>query len=328
MKVWYDAVTGKQVRYGVAVAKRLRALGHEVILTTREHPDTLALAALLKEEFIKVGKYDPGSPLSRLRESAKRQLLFCKMFKESTPSVAVSHRSVELCRVAFGLGIPNISTHDTTHAEAINRLTMSLIDFLVISKALPKRFVGGYGIKKIYRFDGVDEVAWMKDFRSKVKYDYEKPLIVVRELEKRAAYAGQKEDSIKILARKLARWGNVLFLPRYGKRPEKGLIIPKEFVDSASLTSQADLVVSPGGTIAREASLQGIPTLVVSTFGKLYVNDFLSKRGFPIFTVTSDKVLDYARRFLGKKWDVRHLLKDLENPIDLIEKIINEEIRQ
>jgi hypothetical protein len=325
MKVWYDAVTGKQVRYGVAVAKRLRALGHEVILTTRRHPDTLALAALLKEEFVKIGKYDPGSPLSRLRESARRQLLFCKMFKASAPNVAVSHRSVELCRVAFGLGIPNISTHDTTHAEAINRLTMSLIDFLVISKALPKRFVEGYGIKKIYRFDGVDEVAWMKDFRSKIKYDYEKPLIVVRELEKRAAYAQQRKDSMKILARKLARLGNVLFLPRYGKRPEKGLIIPKEFVDSVSITSQADLVISAGGTIAREASLQGVPTLVVSTFGKLYVNDYLSKKGFPIFTVNSDKVLDYSRRLLGKKWDVGDLLRDLENPVDLIEKIVNEE---
>jgi predicted glycosyltransferase len=328
MKIWYDACTGKQIRYGVAIAKRLRALGHEVILTTRKHPDTLALAALLKEEFVKVGKYDPASPLSRLRESAKRQLLFCKMFRENTPNVAISHRSVESCRVAFGLGIPNISTHDTVHAEAINRLTMPLIDFLVVSTALPKRSVEGYGIKKIFRFDGVDEVAWIKDFKPKIKYDYKKPLIVVRELEKRAVYAQEKKDAMKILARKLTRLGNVLFLPRYRKRPEKSLIIPKEFVDSASIASQADLVISAGGTIAREASLQGVPTLVVPVFRKLYVNDYLSKRGFPIFTVNSDKLLDYAKRLLGKKWDVRDLLDNLENPVHVIEKIIDEEIRQ
>lgn len=328
MKVWYDACTGKQVRYGVAIARRLGEKGHETILTTRKHPDTLALAKFLKEEFIVVGKYAPGSLLSKLRESVRRQLLFCKMFEKDVPDVAISHRSVELCRVAFGLGIPNISTHDTVHAEAINRLTMPLIDFLVISKALPKSSVEGYGIKKIYRFDGVDEVAWIKNFKPKIKCNYKKPLIVIREIEEKAAYAQGKENLTKSLAKKLSSIGNVLFLPRYRKYKLKGLIIPKEFIDSASLVSQADLVISAGGTIAREAALQGIPTIVVPIFGKLHVNDYLASKGFPLFTVTPDKVLNYARKLLGKTWDVKNLIERLENPVDIIERIITEEIRQ
>ncbi|MGQ9539446.1 MAG: DUF354 domain-containing protein, partial [Candidatus Bathycorpusculaceae bacterium] len=323
---WYDACTGKQVRYGVAIARRLREKGHETILTTRKHPDTLELAKLLKEQFVVVGRYDPRSPLSRLRESLVRQLLFCKMFEGEIPNAAISHRSVELCRVAFGLGIPNISTHDTVHAEAINRLTMPLIDFLVVSKALPRSSVEGCGIRKIYRFDGVDEVAWIKNFKPKIRYSYKKPLIVVREIEEKAAYAKGKQNLTKNLAKKLSSLGNVLFLPRYRKHTVKGLIIPREFVDSASLVSQADLVISAGGTIAREAALQGIPTIVVPTFGKLHVNDYLARKGFPIFTVPADKVLDYAKSLLGKIWDVRHLLEKLENPVDIIERIISEEI--
>jgi hypothetical protein len=328
MRVWYDACTGKQVRYGVAIAKRLRTLGHEVILTTRKHPDTVALVHLLKEPFVTVGKYDPTSQLSRLRESLKRQLLFCRMFEENVPDVAISHRSVELCRVAFGLGIPSISTHDTVHADAVNRLTMPLIDYLVVSKSLPKDSVEGYGIKRTFWFDGVDEVAWIRNFRPEAKYDYGKPLIVVRELETKAAYAQDKEDLAKVLLKGLAMMGNVVLLQRYQKRPEKGAIIPKKFVDSATLVSQADLVVSAGGTIARESALQGIPTIVVQAFEKLYANDYLSERGFPIFTVSRDKVLDYAKKYMGKKWDVKHLLNCLEDPVDRIEKIIKEEIRQ
>lgn len=326
MKIWYDACTGKQVRYGVAVAKRLRTLGHEVVLTTRKHPDTLALASLLKEKFVKAGKYDPSSPLLRLKESLKRGLLFCRMFEENVPDVAISHRSVELCRVAFGLGIPNISTHDTVYAEAVNRLTMPLIDFLVVSKALPKRSVEGYGIKKIFWFDGVDEVAWMRGFKPKVKYDYERPLIVVREFEAKAVYAQGKENLTKILAKKLTSLGNVLFLPRYRKQPEKGLIVPKNFVDSANLVSQADLILSAGGTIAREAALQGIPTIVVKLLDKLYVNEYLSRKGFPIFTVSPNKVFRCSKKLLGKRWNVENLLKNLENPVDIIEKVIKEEI--
>jgi predicted glycosyltransferase len=328
MKIWYDACTGKHVRYGVAIARKLRTLGHEVILTTRKHPDTLALADLLGETFVKVGKYDPASQSSRLKESLKRQLLLCRMFKENVPDIAISHRSVELCRIAFGLGIPNISTHDTIHAEAINRLTMPLIDFLVVSEALPKRSVEGYGITRIFRFNGVDEVAWMKDFKPKVKYDYEKPLIVVRELETKAVYAETKTNLTRSVAKKLASLGNVLFLPRYRRKLKKGLHVPKEFVDSASLVSQADLVVSAGGTIAREAALQGVPTIVIPLFGQLHVNDYLSKKGFPIFTVSPDKVLDYCRKLIGSTWDVRSILESLDNPVDVIERIIKEEIKK
>jgi predicted glycosyltransferase len=324
MKIWYDACTGKQIRYAVAIAERLRALGHELILTTRSHPDTLALAKLLKTEFVNVGKYDPSSLYSMLKESSRRQLLLCKMFEKTVPDVAISHRSVELCRVAFGLGIPNIATHDTEIADAINRLTMQLIDFLVVSKALPKHFIEGYGIKKIFRFDGVDEVAWIKNFKPAIKYDYKRPLIIVRELEAKAAYAKGKENISKAIAKKLNSLGNVLFLPRYQKKPEKGLIVPDEFIDAPSLVSQADLVIVAGGTMTREASLLGVPTIALSLLGRYSVNDYLSKKGFPLFTVTPDKVFSYSKRLLGKKFNVKHLVDSLENPVDIIEKVIKE----
>jgi hypothetical protein len=328
MKVWYDACTGKHVRYGVAIARHLRMLGHEVILTTRSHPDTLPLAKLLKEEFINVGKYDPTSLLSRLRESSKRQLLFCQMFKENKPDIAISHQSIELCRVAFGLGIPNIATHDTPHADAANKLTMPLIDFLVVSKALPTRHIKGYKIKKICRFDGVDEVAWIKNFKPEIKYDYKRPLIVIREFQTKASYVEGKTDLTKSLTKKLTSLGNVLFLSRYQRRPEKGLIIPKEFIDSASLVAQADLVISIGGTIAREAALQGTPTIIIPLINRFHVNDYLAKKGFPIFTVNLDKVPSYGKRVLGKRWNVKNLLENLENPVDVIESIIKEEVKQ
>jgi hypothetical protein len=324
MKVWYDACTGKQVRYGVAIAKRLRKKGNEVVLTTRKHPDTVALAKLLGEKFHTVGRYDPTSRMTRLHQSLRRQLLFYKMFKEEPPDVAVSHRSVELCRVAFGLGVPIISTHDAPHAEAINRLTMPLIDVLVVSKAILESHLRTYGTKRVVRFDGVDEVAWIKGFKPQARFDYGKPLVVVRQFETRAAYGEGKIDVYEEIAHKLTSLGRVVFLPRYDRKPRKGLIVPKDFVDSASLVAQADLVVSAGGTISREAALQGTPSIVIPTIGRSYVNDYLSEKGFPLFTVKIRKVFDYARKYLGKKRDVKPLLAKLENPVDVIEKIVEE----
>ncbi|UCH31494.1 MAG: DUF354 domain-containing protein [Candidatus Bathyarchaeota archaeon] len=322
MKVWYDACTGKHIRYGTVIARKLRSLGHEVILTTRRHPDTLALSRLLREKFEVVGKYAPTSSASRLKESLKRQLAFWEIFENEPPDYAISHGSIELCRVAFGLGVPTISTADAPHAIAANRLTIPLVDWVLTSKAIPKEEYQKFGAKKIVQFDGVDEVAWIKNFKPRV-LEYESPLIVVRQMEIHASYARSKRDITQDLASKLSSLGNVLFISRYDREARCGLTVPQKFVDSASLAAMADLVVTVGGTISREAALQGIPSVVIAVFGSSFVNAYLSKLGFPLFTVKPSQVFKFAKKLLGRKLDVKEKLEKLENPIDYIKKIIS-----
>ncbi|MEM1514806.1 MAG: DUF354 domain-containing protein [Candidatus Bathyarchaeia archaeon] len=324
MKIWYDACTGKQVRYGTVITRRLKEKGHEVIFTLREHPDTIPLAKYLNVEFKVVGKYNPRTLFTRLYESSKRQMAFCKMFKENQPDIAISHCSVEQCRVAFGLKVPIISTHDTVHADEVNRLTIPLIDVLVVSKAIPNEHLKAYPIKRVVKFDGVDEVAWIRDFQPKQRFDYGHPLIVVRQMETKAVYAKGKEDVTLKIAKKLSRYGKVVFLPRYTKKPIRNLIVPEGFIDSASLVAEADIVVSVGGTISREAALQGVPSIVIPVLGQSEVNEYLRKRGFPIFTVKPSEVIRYVTFTIGKKFDVKRNLSELENPVNVIEKIVKE----
>ena len=140
MRIWYDACTGKHIRYGTAIGQRLRKAGHEFVFTTREHPDTIPLAKVLGEKPIVVGKYNPSTLFSRLEESAERVLQFSKLFKNNPPDIAIAHQSVELCRTAFGLGIPIILTADTPYAYAVNRLTIPFAHTVVVSEALPHTF--------------------------------------------------------------------------------------------------------------------------------------------------------------------------------------------
>lgn len=322
MRIWYDACTGKHVRYGTAIAKRFRNLGYEVLLTTREHPDTLELANVLNEKFVPVGKYKPASLHTRLQESIARTSEFCKMFEDKAPDLAISHQSVDLCRVAFGLNIPIILTADTPYAVAVNKLTIPLANVLVLSEAIPKRLFKNYGAQRIVQFRGVDEVAWIKDFKPFKIGEFKKPLIVVRQMETKASYGLGRTDVTEKLAEKLASLGNVLFLPRYDKMVKRDMSVRGEFIDSASLVGYADLVVGVGGTIAREAALQGVPSIFISEFGNTQVNRYLSRQGFPLFVVKASRVLAYAKKYLGKKRNVKAKLAKLENPIDVIEKII------
>jgi predicted glycosyltransferase len=325
MRVWYDACTGKHMRYGSALAKRLRSRGHEVVLTTREHPDTVGVANVVGEKPIVVGKYDPVSLYSRLEASASRMLSFSKFFRDRLPDMAVAHQSVELCRTAFGLGVPITLTADTPNAVAVNKLTVPLANTLVISEAIPKHFFRRYGASNIVRFDGVDEVAWIKGFKPMKGFDFKQPLIVVRQMETRASYALGRDDVTVRLAENLSKFGSVLFLSRYAKSEKKGLIVVEGFVDSASAVAHADLVVSIGGTISREAALQGVPSIAVSEISRTYVNRFLVRKGFPLFLVDSSKALECAKKYLGKRFDVADRLEQLTNPVDVLEKVITGE---
>jgi predicted glycosyltransferase len=73
--------------------------------------------------------------------------------------------------------------------------------------------------------------------------------------------------------------------------------------------------------MSREAALQGVPSIIVSEIGHTYVNKYLAKKGFPLFFAGTSNVLSCAKRYLGKRFDVRSKLADLENPLDIIEQL-------
>ena len=321
MKIWYDACTGKHVRYGSAIGHRLRKSGHEFIFTTREHPDTIPLAKILGEKPIVVGKYNPSTLFSRLEESAERVTLFSKLFKDNPPDIAIAHQSVELCRTAYGLKIPIILTADTPYATAVNKLTIPFAHTVVVCEALPRRFTAENCANNVVPFKGVDEVAWIKGFKPSKIPNLKKPLIVIRQVETKAAYASGKKDTAQLSTEKLAAYGNVHFIERYNN-DGKSFDVKDDFVDSASLVSNADLVISYGGTIAREAALQGVTSIAISDMAKTYVNRYLIKKGFPLFATTERGVLAFAQKYMGKRFEVQANLEELENPVDVIEKVV------
>jgi uncharacterized protein len=307
MRVWYDACTGKHIRYGAALGKALKNLGHEFIFTTRRHPDTLPLARILGEKPLVIGEYNPTT-------------LFANMFEKTTPEVAIAHQSVELCRTAFGLNIPIILTADTPHAESVNRLTIPFANTVVVSEAMPKSFTQKYCAQKTIYFKGVDEVAWIQGFKHP-KTSAKKPLIVLRQVETQAAYAKNQKDTTKTLAEQLMHLGDVHLLQRYCEENQKFGEKPF-FEDSASLVATADLVVSYGGTISREAALMGVPSIAIGDMAYTPVNTYLAKKGFPLFITSQNKVVDLAKKHLTHLFDVKDKLAALENPVDPITKIL------
>jgi predicted glycosyltransferase len=55
---------------------------------------------------------------------------------------------------------------------------------------------------------------------------------------------------------------------------------------------------------------------------KTYVNKYLAQKGFPLFITTEQEILGYAKKYKGKRFDVKEKLAQLENPVDAIEKVV------
>jgi len=244
------------------------------------------------------------------------------MFMGNIPDVAISHQSVELCRTAFGLGVPIILTADTPHATAVNRLTIPFATVVIASCSIPLSFLRKEGAKRVVQFKGVDEVVWIKDFKPTKITGLKRPLIVVRQMETKAAYAARKTDFTGKVAEKLGSLGNVHFIGRYDGTCSE-FEDKHGFLDSASLAAQADLVVTAGGTLAREAALQGVPSVVISELGNTNVNKYLADLGFPLFIIRPQELLETAKRNLGKRVNVESKLASMENPLDIIENTLS-----
>ena len=328
MKIWYDSCTGKHVRYANAIAKRLKHK-HEMILTARKHPDIIPLIEMLgiADEFKVIGEYLPYSLYDRLYGGLVRSAHLASMIKYDNPDLLICHQSVDACRTAFGLEIPIICTADSPQAVAVNKLTVPLTDKMIISKAIPSSLYYDYGAKSITTFNGVDEVAWINDPASDVKFA--KPLIVIRQAELKASYLSGTihgpltNDIMSDVASECKKFGGtLLFLSR-------GYEESHNFIDSLSLAESADVFVGIGGTMSREFALKGVPTIVINqitekTKVREYVNEYLSEKDFPLFFANDVKdAIELVEEHIGKRRDVSSLVRKITNPVDIIEVEVN-----
>ena len=98
----------------------------------------------------------------------------------------------------------------------------------------------------------------------------------------------------------------ILLLPRKNyqgaelkeKHPQPNIIIPEKVLDGANLLAAADLVVSGGGTMNREAAALGVPAYTIFAGQQAAIDDYLFRENRLQKIETID---DLAKIKLGKK---------------------------
>jgi predicted glycosyltransferase len=264
------------------VIERLREQGHEVTVTSREYTQTQELLALHHIEHTPIGRHGGASRLSKLMQLIQRTWRMRRFGSGKDFDLAIAHGSNDLAIASRLLGIPEANMHDYEFAVAQHQVGCRLAKRVIFPDSVPperlRRF--GVGPGKLFQYPGFKEEYYLADFKvdpgvlEQVGVDTERVVVIVRPPPDVSLY---HRKSNPLFPQVLARVGtdervHAVVLPRteeqraYVKKLAlPSLIVPDHAVEAQSLVALADLVVSAGGTMNREAVALGTP--VYTTYG-------------------------------------------------------------
>ena len=340
MKIWIDILTPKQLLFSEPIIEKL-GQKHDILCTSRQYNEVTKLAKIRHFDLIFVGKHGGGDKKSKLKASIERIEKLSKKIKKFEPDVVISFGSPEAARISFGLGIKHVMFCDSPHANAVMRLTLPLIQKLLIPYVIPKKEFSKFGIneKDIVQYKAIDAVVTMQrkinqNIISPFKNNNKKN-ILIRVEEEEAAYTSKSSKIIPII-KKIAndyKDENIIVLGRYTQQiinlqkiMGKKIKVIKMSFDGKYLLNDTDVFIGSGGTMTAESALMGIPTISYNAVPNI-IENFLVKKSLVKRETNPKKVSNEIKRIFARKNDqnqkrAKKVVKQMEDPIEKLIKII------
>jgi predicted glycosyltransferase len=251
------------------VIERLRADGHEVRITARDFAQTLGLLERHGMAHTAIGAHRGAGLAAKARGLAGRSRALARWARRHGPfDLAVGHGSNDVTVAAALLGIPSATTFDYEWATLQHTINCRLARAVVVPEAIPPERLDRYGARgKLRRYPGLKEEYALADFEpdpgvlSELGLDRGEPIAVVRTPADMSAYHRFENQVFAAVLDRLRGTQSVVLARTQAQRAGlgDGLIVPDRAIDAQSLIAYADLVVSAGGTMNREAVALGTP---------------------------------------------------------------------
>ena len=276
MRVWIDLTNSPHVLVMRPVIERLRAAGHEVEVTARDFAQTLELCERFDIAHTAVGRHRGERAASKAAGLVQRSLALARWARARRFDLALGHGSNDVTVAAALLRVPSVTAFDYEWARVQHTVNCRLARAVVVPDAIPPERLRPYGATdaKLRRYAGLKEEYYLADFEpdpavlNELGVDRSEPLAVVRTPPEVSLYHRFESPQFAQVLDRL-RGTQTVVLPRTpAQRAELeargGFVVPRRAVDAQSLVAFADLVVSAGGTMNREAVALGAP--VYTTF--------------------------------------------------------------
>jgi predicted glycosyltransferase len=276
MRVWIDLTNSPHVLVMRPVIDVLREQGHEVEVTARDFAQTLALCERFGIECEAIGRHRGGRLAAKGLGLLQRSAALVRWARGRRFDLALGHGSNDVTVAAALLRIPCTTTFDYEWATVQHTVNCRLAQAVVVPEAIPLARLARYGVRasKLHRYAGLKEEYYLADFEpdprvlGELGLDRERPLVVVRTPPSVSLYHRFEHDTFgAVLAQLRAdEAAQAVVLPRTPQQRAElaragGFTIPERAIDAQSLIASADLVISAGGTMNREAVALGTPVL-------------------------------------------------------------------
>jgi uncharacterized protein len=312
MRIWIDITAPAHVLVFRPVIESLRERGHEVEVTAREYAQTLQLLELHRVDHLRFGRHGGGSALGKGAALAARTAALLRFASKRRFDLALAHGSNDLALVAAALGLPAVNTFDYEWATQQHHVGCRLAKRVMVPDRIPPERLARYGVGsgKLVQYPGLKEEYYLADFEpdaavlGALGVDEQRVTVVLRPPPDVSLYHRKSNKLFPQVVEYLGHLDNVhaIVLPRTTEQRRfvdalrfPSLLVAQRAVDAQSLIALADLVVSAGGTMNREAVALGTP--VYTTYGGRLggVDEALMREG-RLRPLTSPRALELAKR--------------------------------
>ena len=313
MRIWIDMTAPAHPVVFRPIIRLLREAGHEVEVTARDYAQNIPLLERMGMEHTAVGPGHGGATTAgKAKALAARTWNMRKFAAGKRFDLAVAHGSNDLALAAASLRIPAVNTFDYEFAVQQHTIGCRLARRVMTPDTIPparlERF--GVGPAKLVQYAGLKEEYYLADFTpdegelERLGVDRGRVLVIVRPPPEVTLYHRLSNEIFPRVLERLGRDPQVqaVVIPRTAGQREyletahlPSVILPAGAVDAQSLIALADLVVSAGGTMNREAVALGTP--VYSTFaGRLGGVDEQLLRAGRLRMLTSEDELELVKQ--------------------------------
>ena len=304
MRIWVDCTAAAHPLVLRPVVERLRERGHHVSITARSYGQTEGLLERLGLEFDSFGSHGGASTISKAGALAGRSAALARWARPRRFDLAIAHGSVDVAAVGTALRIPQAQMQDYEYAGLQRKLAWRSARRVIVPDAIPLERLreAGASERKLVRYPGLKEDYYLADFEPDAMVldeldlsgrgfrptrDDDGLLVVVRPPPETSAYHADNPLYEGVLDRLEADARTVtVLIPRTESqgaaaraRADDSLIVPERAIDAQSLIALADVVISAGGTMNREAVALGVPVWTIFSGRMGAVDEELIRNG-------------------------------------------------
>jgi uncharacterized protein len=263
MRVWVDLTNSPHVLVMRPIVRALEQRGAEVLVTARDFAQTLDLCERHGLACEAIGRHRGGRLAAKGLGLLSRSAALLRWARGRRIDIALGHGSNDVTVAARLLGIPSATAFDYEWAKVQHNVNCRLVRAIVVPDAIPLERLRPYGATaaKHRPYPGLKEEYYLSDFEpdpavlEELGLDRGGPPIAVVRTPPAVSLYHRFENPLFASVLERLRPCQTVVLPRTPEQRAEldGFIVPERAIDAQSLVAYADLVVSAGGTMNREA---------------------------------------------------------------------------